>query len=324
MDRKKIIQSIVFFFVSIGLFWWVYRDTDVSRLKEQLGHFHFSWIGVSIGLNVLSQWIRAHRWKLLFSPLPYRPVTFNLFLALLILGFTNQVIPRGGEFARLGVINRVEKVPFSKLLGMALAERLTDFLILILIFIALVATQFQFFNELRSLPEISMQNARTTDILIGSAILITVVAVVSIGLKRFSWFEKARQKIQTLKTDVREGFSTLKRLDHKGVFALESIAIYLVWLLMLYVLFFAYPPTEGLSFGAAVFTFGLATLAFLLPIQAGMGAWHFVVIQCLLLFGIDAESGKTFALVAHAATNLVYLVLGMIAFALIPLVNSAK
>jgi hypothetical protein len=91
---------------------------------------------------------------------------------------------------------------------------------------------------------------------------------------------------------------------------------------MLYVLFLAYPPTQHLSFKAAAFTFGLATLAFLLPIQAGMGAWHFVVIQCLILFGVESGVGKIFALMAHSATNHIYLITGTIAFALLPISNS--
>ena len=89
-------------------------------------------------------------------------------------------------------------------------------------------------------------------------------------------------------------------------------------------LFLAYPPTQYLSFKAAVFTFGLATLAFLLPIQAGMGAWHFVVIQCLLLFGVEANDAKVFALMAHSATNHIYLVIGIITLALLPIVNYKK
>ena len=89
-------------------------------------------------------------------------------------------------------------------------------------------------------------------------------------------------------------------------------------------LFLAYPPTQHLSFETAAITFGFAGLAFLLPIQAGMGAWHFVVIQCLLLFGVEANDGKVFALMAHSATNHVYLIIGIIALALLPIVNYKK
>jgi uncharacterized protein (TIRG00374 family) len=322
MDRKKIIQSIFFLTIGVGLFWFVYKDTDLNNLKNQLERFNLLWIGVSVALNMLSQLVRAHRWKLLFKPLQYKPKTYNLFLAVLILAFTNQIIPRGGEIARLGVINRVEKVPFSKLVGMALAERLTDFIILMLIFTALLIWQFARIKELLSLPQINMQQLKFADtLLVVAIIIIAIVVLVTIAIKKFDWFKKARKGITKIKDDMGEGFSSLRRIKHKGLYFFESFLIYTLWLFMLYVLFFAYPPTNGLSFEAAIFTFGLATMAFLIPIQAGMGAWHFVVIQCLLLFGIDTESGKAFSLVAHAATNIIYLIPGAIAFALLPIVN---
>lgn len=142
--------------------------------------------------------------------------------------------------------------------------------------------------------------------------------------RRFHFFKRFRSKLEKIKNDTAEGFRSLSGVKNKTLFFVLSLLIYALWLLMLYVLFFAYPPVEHLSFKAAAFTFGLATLAFLLPIQSGIGAWHFVVIQCLLLFGIDTETGKAFSLVAHAATNLVYIPLGLITFVLLFLVNRSK
>lgn len=118
---------------------------------------------------------------------------------------------------------------------------------------------------------------------------------------------------------MKEGFSSLRHVKYKPLYFGLSAAIYVTSFFMFYFLFFALPATSGLSFSAAVFTFGVATLAFLLPIQAGLGAWHFLVIQCLLLFGIDSETGKAFSLIAHAATNLVNLPLGAIAFGILAL-----
>jgi hypothetical protein len=88
-------------------------------------------------------------------------------------------------------------------------------------------------------------------------------------------------------------------------------------------MFFAYPPTDRLSFMAAVLTYTFGTLAYLLPIQAGIGTWHFIVINCLFFYGIDKESGMIFALIAHSFTTLIFLILGPIALALLPLVNNA-
>jgi len=324
MDKKKILQSILFFIIGIGILWYVFRDIDFQEVKNELYRVQWWWVGVSVGLNLLSQLVRAYRWKTLFIPLKYNPKVYNLFLAILILAFTNQVIPRGGEVARLGVVNKYEKVPFSKLFGIALIERLTDFIILILIFIILLIWQFPLIKNIVALPQINMQDFSILRIAWITAAVIAGLLILYFIIKKFNLLRKFKSKIQKAKQDLKEGFTSIYHIKNKPVYLVQSVLIYAIWLVMLYVLFFAYPPTENLSFKAAAFTFGLATLAFLLPIQAGMGAWHFVVIQCLLLFGIQTDVGKIFALMAHSATNHIYLITGTIAFAILPIVNTPK
>lgn len=137
-------------------------------------------------------------------------------------------------------------------------------------------------------------------------------------IKRFN------SKIKKIVKELCEDFASIYHLKNKFLYFTQSILICGIWFLVFYVLFLAYPPTQQLSFEAAAFTFGLASLAFLLPIQAGMGAWHFVVIQSLLLFGVGADDGKVFALIAHSATNHVYLIMGIIALVMLPIVNYKK
>ncbi len=324
MDKKRVYRSIIFLTVGILIFWFVFKDTDWDSLGEELRKFSGFWIGTSVILNIMSQMIRAIRWKMLFKPLDYSPRTSNLFFAILILAFTNQIIPRGGEIARLGTVNRYEKIPFAKLLGTALVERLTDLIILLLIFIALVIWQFPFFQKILALPEINPENISWQKGLLIAGLFLIVLIALRIAINRYKFFQKIKLSLRKIKNEVSEGFRSLSRVKNKTLFFSLSFLIYGLWLMMLYVLFFAYPPTNHLSFESAAFTFGLATLAFLLPIQAGIGAWHFVVIQCLLLFGIEGESGKVFSLVAHAVTNLAYIPLGAIAIVLLFLLNGRK
>jgi hypothetical protein len=90
---------------------------------------------------------------------------------------------------------------------------------------------------------------------------------------------------------------------------------------MLYVIFFAYAPTNNISFAAAIFAYTIGTFAYLLPIQAGIGVWHFLIIQSLLLFGLEEEPGMMYALIAHTFTNVIYLVFGSVGFVILPLIN---
>ena len=317
MDKKRLLHSVFFLFIGIGIFWWVFRDTDLDNLVSELRKVKWSWIAISLALNLVSLAIRALRWKSLFIPIDYKPHTFNLFLSKVVLAFTNQIIPRGGEIARLGVVRKTDRVPFAILFGTALVERLTDLVILLMIFIALVIWKFELFVKILHLPEISLQNLdlQTTLVIAGIAAIVMVAAVTVV--RKFNLFEKFRAKLSKFKFDVKKGFTSLRHVENKTLYFTLSVLYYVTTFFMFYILFFALPATSGLSFSAAVFTFGVATLAFLLPIQAGIGAWHFLVIQCLLLFGIDSETGKAFSLIAHAATNLVNIPLGAIAFGIL-------
>jgi hypothetical protein len=324
MGRKTIYQSILFFVIGLGILWYVLKDTNLNQIKNEIYRLRWFWVAVSIALNLLSQLVRAFRWRTLFIPLKYSPKIINLFYAVLILAFTNQIIPRGGEVARLGVVNKYENVPLSKLFGIALIERLTDFIILILIFIILLIWQFPLIQEILAVPQINFKEFSLLRILIIAGIVMAALLILFLIVKKFKLLDKFRSKIQKVKADLHEGSTSIYHIKNKPLYAFQSVLIYTIWLLMLYVLFLAYPPTQLLSFKAAAFTFGLATLAFLLPIQAGMGAWHFVVIQCLILFGIESDVGKIFALIAHSATNHIYLITGTIAFALLPISNTNR
>jgi len=317
MDKKKILRSILFLLIGIALFWWVFRDTDLDHLLQEFRKVNWSWIFISLALNLMSLAIRAFRWKSLFLPMKYNPRTFNLFLANVVMAFTNQVIPRGGEIARLGVINKTDRVPFAKLFGTALVERLTDLVILFMIFTALVIWKSDLFGAILQLPEVGLENMDLPKVLVIAGITVISILALPAAVRKFNLLAKFRARIRIFKNDVKEGFRSLLHVRNKLLYFSLSVTIYVTSFLMFYFLFFALPATSELSFSAAVFTFGVATFAFLLPIQAGIGAWHFLVIQCLLLFGIDSETGKAFSLIAHAATNLVNIPLGAIALGIL-------
>ncbi|MEE4197798.1 MAG: lysylphosphatidylglycerol synthase transmembrane domain-containing protein [Bacteroidales bacterium] len=323
MKKRKMIQSGAFFILGIALFWYVYKDLDVQKIRSELGNLTYGWIFLSLVFNLLSQLTRALRWNKLIRPMGYYPGKLNLFLSVLVLAFTNLVIPRGGEIARCGVLTRYEKIPFPKLVGTVFTERITDFAALIFLFFVLLAWQFPVIRELFRSASINLSFAdyRTKIILYSSLILL--VLLVLLVLYKLNVFKKFRKKIHQVKMDFLEGLKTIASIKGKGVYIFQTFLIYFFWLMMLYVMFFAYGPTRELTLGNAAFTFAISTFAFLLPIQGGIGAWHYVVIQCLLLFGIGSQDGMVFALLAHTFTNLVYLVLGAIALVILPLVNKS-
>jgi glycosyltransferase 2 family protein len=320
MNNKKLITGSIFFIAGVALFWYVYQDMDIHSIKVALNELKYGWIFFSILLGLLSTLVRALRWKMLIESMGYKPKTSNLFLSVQLLYFINLVIPRGGEIARCGMIAKYEKIPFSILLGTVFIERLTDFVAFIIIFIGVLFWKLSLIRDLFSTLELNSSSLQTKILILG--VIAVLFVLLYWILKRRGLLEKFQNKINKIKNEILEGIKSIKLIKHKWIFLFQTILIFLLWLLMLYVVFFAYAPTRDMTFSAALFTYTIGTLAFLLPIQAGIGVWHFLVIQSLFLFGLDKVSGGMFALIAHTFTNLVYLVFGTLGFLIIPLTNN--
>jgi uncharacterized protein (TIRG00374 family) len=322
MHKKKILFSILFFIIGITLFWFVYRNFDFGELRNTLQDIRFGWIVVSIGFGLLSHFIRALRWKILINTMGFKPTTANLFLSVIILYFTNLIIPRGGEVSRCAVISKYEKVPFVKLVGTVFVERITDLFAFLIILLILLIWQFGFFETVMSYPGFQMDFSSLSFKLIPLLLIFILMTLLVFAMVKFKIFHKIYLKLKQLKGEFIEGISVILHMKEKIKYIVYTFVIFLLWLLMLYAVFFAYPPTQKLSFIVALLTYAFGTLAYLLPIQAGIGTWHFIVINCLFFYGIDKESGMIFALVAHTFTNLIYLIFGPIAMAFLPVVNN--
>ncbi len=317
---------MLFLVAGILIFIYIYKDLKFSKIQNAVSTLHYEWIVLSGVFGLLSHFIRALRWNLLIEPLSHRPRVYNTYLSVLVLYLFNILIPRGGEVARCSVITRYEKIPFTKLLGTVVSERLADLVTFLLIVGVLLAWDMSYFRRLiNNNQHLSWDiGAVGTGGLIAVGIMAIVIVALVVIFKRSSSGSKFRSVVFKLLGQFREGVQTIRGSRNKWLFILYTFLIIFLWLMMLYVVFFAYEPTSHLTFSTAVITFAISSFAFLLPIQAGLGAWHFIVIQCLFLFGVDMDHGAVFALVAHTFTNLVFLAAGTLAFMLLPVVNQRR
>ncbi len=60
------------------------------------------------------------------------------------------------------------------------------------------------------------------------------------------------------------------------------------------------------------------------PVPGGIGAWHFMVIGALFIFGVSDDNAKVFALVAHSSQILMIIVVGVTTFVALPIVNKKE
>lgn len=327
----KILNTLKYlFFLSIGIFVFLklYKEYDLTEFMDTMKELSWGWIVLSFVFAILSHLSRAIRWNMLIKPtIGFQPKLMKTFFAVMILYVTNLIIPRGGEIARCSVLSKYEKIPFGKLVGTVVTERATDTLLLFILVFITIFFQIGIFNQfIENNPEFGQNFGfffTTWFWLLAALISITGILVI--------W--KLRRKLRSIKIintifdmlyNFFEGIKSIRKLEKPGTYIFHSIFIYIMYFLMMYVVFLAYTPTKSVGLITGLTTFIMAGLAMLAPVQAGIGAWHFMVIETLHIYGINKLYAKEFALISHTSMNLLLLILGGLCFILLPFIYRKK
>lgn len=323
--KQKIIKLLKFLtFLSLGLllFWLVYRGQDIDRIKSILTNdVNYLWIWISLFLGLLSHISRTLRWNLMIEPLGSKPRTLNTFLAVMVGYLMNLVIPRMGEISRCGVLARYEKMSFTKLVGTVVTERIIDMIMLLILTFIVIVTQFgEILQFLNNNPEI---NAKINSIafspwaIAGIIILFILFYLFRKRIKKSAAFSKVNEILSKFE----EGVRSVKNMKHKGAFIFHSVFIWVMYYLMLYVVFFSFDFTSHLSAIAGLTVFVLGSFGMVAPVQGGMGTWHFMVVQTLVVYGIDKSDGLIYAFLAHSSMTFMMIIIGLISLLALPFIN---
>lgn len=308
---KTAIQTVVFLTLGIVLFYYAIGSEPIG---EEIENANLFWIGVSMVCGILSHLARALRWNLLLQPMGYKASPWASFHAVILGYLVNMVLPRVGEITRPAVLSKVENIPFNKLVGTVVVERVVDLLITLLIAIAIFFIQFQiiydFFFGL--FTDFNTQNA-----IIYTVIGLLVVVGLFVVYKKRHWFYNLPiiGKFQSFIEGLLDGMKTVFSLQQKGLFIFYSIFIWVMYFFMPFFVFYALDGTAhlGASAGLTVLLFG--TAAMIVPIPGGVGTFEFMVPAALALYGIAPLIGKSYAIITHAIQFMV--ILGVGAFSII-------
>ena len=318
----KVLKFLAFFTVGVFIFWLVYKDQDINRIKSVLKNdVNYFWIFISLLIGLLSHISRTLRWGLMIEPIGHKPRFINTFLAVMVGYLMNLAFPRMGEISRCGVLSRYEKISFTKLFGTVVAERLIDMISLLTLLAIVFFSQFgKMLDFIHRNPDIKQKltSVATSPYLIAGLILFIVLSVIFWKAFKDTFIFK---KISGILQNFKEGFISIRSIKRKGWFYFHSVFIWFLYYLMLYAVFFAFDFTRNLSPIAGLTTFVLASFGMVAPVQGGIGAWHFMAIEALLLYGVAYENGVIFAFVAHTSTTLMIIIIGIISLLVLPFIN---
>ncbi len=321
---KKLISGlkyILFLGIGIFLFWLVYKDQPMHQLWEELKKANYNWIILALFIALLGHFSRGMRWAILIQPLGFKIKPFHGFMAVMVGYLANLALPRMGEVTRCVTLNRTHKIPFNKLLGTVIVERGFDFIVLI--FLTAISVLLEF-AKIKTTVYNSYHYYRSKYDFLFSYYTLIIIFVGLAGMIYFLYrLKKSRRsfKQHPLYIKVREiirgfwqGMKTIIHMEKKWTFLLHTLIIWLSYFYMTYLVFFSIPGTSHLGPRAGLFVLTIGSLGFIMPVQGGVGTYHFAAEKALKVFQISHDDASLFALLAHSSQTLMIIVVGALCF----------
>ncbi|MHB8092154.1 MAG: lysylphosphatidylglycerol synthase transmembrane domain-containing protein [Syntrophales bacterium] len=306
--RIKVITGLL---ISALLVWLSFRGIDIGEVYSSLHKINGALVISSLAVMILMQALRAIRWGLILKPLDPLINKFTIF-SITSVGFLAIIaIPaRLGELARPYLITKKSRVPMSSALGTIFVERVLD--ILTVLVIAAVV----FF-----LTPLPLWLFRA-----GVSLFIFTAVIFGLMIMALRWKEKTAlllipviaripPKITTKITEITgsfvEGLSIMKHRSLFGAVVILSLIIWLADALAIYLLFLAFSLNLPLTAAFVIMIILIAGIA--IPVAPGfIGNWHYFCILGLGLFNVAKTEALTFAVIYHALSIGIIIVLGVV------------
>ena len=318
--NTKIISIVKYLLLLLGagaLLLFAFRGMNVNKILHEILRANMFWVALSGIISIIAFVIRAHRWNLLIEPLGYTPPLKKTTYSLMVGYFANLAFPRLGEVSRCAALSKAEVIPFNKLLGTVIVERIIDVISLLICMLLVAALEFKrlgnFFNENIFNPLLKKIDQLSRSPILLTVIIFALIALISV-LIYFSRKNKSKGKetaFAKLTKGFIDGLRSVAKLKQPGLFIFHSVFIWVLYYLSVFVALFAFPSTSALGAGAALFLLIAGGLGMSAPVQGGIGAYHLLVSQGLVLYGLSLEEGLTFATLLHSLQLILVITMGI-------------
>lgn len=313
---KDVLKMVVFLGIGFFFIYWFLLKLDAEQkaaIWQSFREANYVWVAVAMVCCLLSHFVRALRWQLLFKPMGCKPGLNNTFGSVVIAYMANLAFPRAGEVMRCATLRTSEGIPVEKSLGTVVTERLIDALAFLLIVVIGMLAMFgqakdwlydTLSQKYDSLPNMFM---------IGGALLLLAVAAFAsykMFWKRLLHIELFA-KINDILTGMIDGVKSILHLGKRNtaLFLIYSVIIYLLYILGGLIIFQAFDETCPLGLGAAfvLYLFGSVGMTFS---QGGIGVYPVLVQLSLDIYGISMEVGTACGWLLWGSQQAIVIVVG--------------
>ena len=224
----------------------------------------------------------------------------------------NLFIPKSGEVSRAVTLNQYENIPLEHGLGTIITERIIDLVFLLLFFSLAI-----FMNYALLMDYIS--SVVPVYKLLWTLLILFVVLIVF-----FYWVQRSSQqfalRLRKFIAGLIQGMASIKKVSALGVFIVESLLIWGLYVASFYAATFALVETSSIGWEVIIITFVVGSFTFAFT-NSGIGYYPLAVAGVMGLFGIALPLGNAFGWLIWTANISSIIFFGLIALTGLPIVN---
>jgi len=304
--KKKniIINTLLSLALGCFLLYIVFNKIDLNSFFSKLSEINYSWIYLSMFISVFEHILRGYRWNLLMQTSKTNLSTYVTTNVMIVSYFFALFIPRFNDFIRCYLISKTNKIKISTSLGTVVSERILDLISLFLILLIFITLEFDLFYSF--LKEHVFINITLNPINFFWLLLVFLFLFLLI-----KYFSKSSKQFREKFAEFKSGLFSVKHIYTNKAFIVSTLLLWFIYFLMGYVIFFSFNETNTLGVNAGFAVLIAGSIGMIVPVNAGIGAYHFLVASILISYNINYESGLFFATLLHTSQIICLAILGV-------------
>lgn len=347
MNRKvgNVIKYGVSILLAAALLYFAFRKVDWTDFWAALRACKWEYVLLSTFFGLLTFYFRALRWREILLPIDPATSRLTCFNAVNISYAVNMVLPRVGEVLRCGYITaHSTKVKdeedgqtrrlasFDKVLGTAALERSADIIMMLVLLVGFLLFTWDRYGGFFTEKIFGAASGGVTFTKVALAVLVLLVALVSVWVViRFADRWSPLKKAKGFMKGLAQGFLSCFKMKRAWWFFLLTAMIWACYWMMSATIVWAVQginPSmvspelasavsgiQNLNLTDAMFLMLAGSLAAIVPVPGGFGAFHFIVAGAIsYVYGLPFEFGIIFATLSHESQELNQLLWGGISF----------
>ena len=116
----NILKLVISLGIGVLIVWLTTRQLtskDIADITNVFKRADYKWLITGAMIGMLSNIVRAERWKLLLNSVGYQPKRMNVINSVFVMYALNLVFPRLGEVTRCSLLYKTDNIPLDKSIG---------------------------------------------------------------------------------------------------------------------------------------------------------------------------------------------------------------